>query len=234
MGFAGRGETYLKMLLPVLAGVVYFTVPAVREFIQTGMYYIQQRDFNGLRSFILQFGVWAPATSILLMMLQSVVPFVPGLALTITNAWIFGWQYGAWYSWLGALAGAVLDFGLARYYGRPVVERLVGVKYVCFTEKFFLKYGMLAVLITRLTPIIPFKVVSFGAGLTRVTFWQYLFATGIGQIPAIIMYSLLGQNITGSIFLTITVTILLTAAGFILYHYRRWLVWGCQEKKRRS
>lgn len=229
MQLRGKQELILKILLPVLAVVLYFTVPAVQEFIQNGMGYIERRDFTGLRAFILQYGPWAPVTAILLMMLQSVVPFVPGLVLTMTNAWIFGWQYGTCYSWLGALSGAWLDFTIARYYGRPVVERIIGTQNVCFAEQFFLKYGLLAVLLTRLTPVIPFKVVSYGAGLTRVTLWQYLIATGLGQTPAIIMYSLLGQNITASAILTVTLTVLLAAAGVLLY--RRVIVQGRKEEK---
>lgn len=229
MQLRGKGELLLKILLPALLALLYFTVPAIQEFVNNGIGFIERRDFTGLRSFILQYGSWAPLTAILMMVLQSVIPFVPGLALTMTNAWIFGWQYGTCYSWIGALGGAWLDFAIARYYGRPMVEHIIGPGNVAFAKQFFLKYGLLAVLFTRLTPIIPFKVVSYGAGLTRVTLWQYLVATGLGQTPAIIMYSFLGQNITGSVIFTVTITVLLAAAGALFY--RRLLIQGRKDEK---
>ncbi|VBB06177.1 Hypothetical protein LUCI_1393 [Lucifera butyrica] len=198
----------------------YYLFPPVHDFVINGASYLKDRDFEGLRRFILAYGIWAPLTSILLMSVQSLLPFLPGIFLTITNAWIFGWQFGSFYSWLGALLGAVLDFAVARWYGRPVVRKLVREKYLVITDRFFVRYGVMAVLITRLTPIVPFKVVSYGAGLTTISTGQFILATGIGQIPAIIVYSILGQNITHSICAAITATSLLILFAVFVYFYR--------------
>lgn len=210
----------LKVMALVLAVAAYYMLPGLQEFVTTGIGYLKIRDFEGLREFILSYGIWAPIISIALMTIQSAVPLVPGIAITITNAWIFGWHYGAIYSWTGALLGATLDFGIARWYGRPVVERFVNPKYLCLTDKFFHRHGILAVFITRITPIIPFKVISYGAGLTALTITEFIAATGIGQTPAIVLYSILGQNLTKSIKATIAVTSLLIAAGAVIYYYR--------------
>jgi uncharacterized membrane protein YdjX (TVP38/TMEM64 family) len=209
-----------KILVLMSAASAYYLLPDLQQFIKSGIGYLRVRDFDGLRQFILSYGVWAPITSIALMTIQSAVPLVPGIAITITNAWIFGWHYGAVYSWAGAFLGATLDFGIARWYGRPVVERFVNPKYLCLTDKFFHRHGILAVFITRLTPIIPFKVVSFGAGLTALTLPEYMLATGIGQTPAIVLYSILGQHLTKSIKAVIGVTSILIISGALVYYYR--------------
>jgi uncharacterized membrane protein YdjX (TVP38/TMEM64 family) len=145
------------------------------------------------------------------------------LAITITNAWIFGWQWGALYSWLGALLGASLDFGLARWYGRPLVEKIIRPQQLDIFDAFFLKHGIISVFITRLTPIMPFKVVSYGAGLTTISPGQFALATGVGQTPAIILYSVLGQNLIKNLFATVVITILLVVAGLVAYRYRETL-----------
>jgi uncharacterized membrane protein YdjX (TVP38/TMEM64 family) len=204
----------------IVAIVAYFYLPGVQEFFKCGVTYLWYRDFEGLRQFILDYGFWAPICSILLMTLQSLVPFVPGLAITLTNAWIFGWQYGAIYSWVGALLGACLDFAIARWYGRPVVEKFINGKYLKITDAFLRKHGVFAIFITRLTPIIPFKMVSYGAGLTTLSFYRYVIATAIGQVPAILLYSVIGQNLTRSIRATIIVASLLVAIGAIGYYLR--------------
>lgn len=216
----GKSLYIIKGLVLAAAVAVYFCVPGVGEFVSTGVGYLHNRDFEGLRTFILSYGVWAPLTSIALMTVQSMVPLVPGLAITITNAWVFGWEYGAVYSWIGALAGAALDFGIARWYGRPVVERFVNPRYLNLTDQFFRRHGVLAVFITRLTPVIPFKVISYGAGLTAITFQQYVVATGVGQTPAIMLYSFLGQHLTSSIRWAILVTTLLILVTLLVYYYR--------------
>lgn len=216
----GWTVTGLKIIVLAFAITAYYLLPGLQEFVSTGIGYLRVRNFEGLREFILSYGIWAPIISIALMTIQSAVPLVPGIAITITNAWIFGWHYGALYSWAGALLGATLDFGIARWYGRPVVERFVNPKYLCLTDKFFHRHGILAVFITRITPIIPFKVISYGAGLTALTLAEFMAATGIGQTPAIVLYSILGQNLTKSIKATIAVTSLLIVAGAVLYYYR--------------
>jgi len=198
----------------------YFYLPGLQEFFATGITYLHYRDFEGLRQFILSYGTWAPVASITLMVIQSLVPLVPGLLITITNAWIFGWQYGALYSWTGGLLGAILDFGIAKWYGRLFVERFVKKKYLTMIDVFLQKYGILAVFFTRLTPIIPFKVVSYGAGLSTMSLFKFVLATAIGQAPATILYSILGQNITHNIRITIAITSLLISAGLVTYYYR--------------
>lgn len=221
MVFPAAKKTYvLKLSVLGIAAIAYYFLPGIRSFVEIGMKYLCNRDFEGLRQFILSYGMWAPCTTIALMIVQSMVPFVPGLAITITNAWIFGWQYGALYSWVGALLGATLDFGIARWYGRPVVENFISVKYLDWSDGFFARHGVMAVFITRLTPIVPFKVISYGAGLTTISLCQFLVATGVGQTPAIILYSILGENLVCSIHATAVITTLLVGFGFLIYCYR--------------
>lgn len=210
----------VKFGVLVLAIAAYYFFPGVQEFVSSGTGFLRGRDLEGLRQFILSYGVWAPVTSVALMAIQSMIPLVPGIVVTITNAWIFGWQYGAVYSWIGALLGAILDFGIARWYGRPVVEKFVRAHHLDASDRFFQRYGILAVFITRLTPVIPFKVISYGAGLTTLAIWQFVVATGVGQTPAIVLYSILGQHLTRSLKAAIVVTSLLIMLGVLAYYFR--------------
>lgn len=210
----------IKLGVLLLAVLLYYCLPGVQDFLRIGLGFLQRHDFAGLRLFILAYGFWAPVISIILMAMQSMVPLVPGLVITITNALIFGWEYGAVYSWIGALLGASLDFGIARWYGRPCVEKIISSRYLDLTDGFFRRHGVLAVLISRLTPIIPFKAVSYGAGLTAISAGQFIIATAVGQTPAIVLYSILAHSMTHSIFSAIVTTLLLVACGVVAYYYR--------------
>ncbi len=210
----------MKILVLGLSVAAYFYIPGVRAFIEQGISYLKHNEYEQLRNLILSYGMWAPITSIVLMSVQSLVPLVPGIAVTIANAWIFGWFAGSIYSWIGALVGALLDFGIARWYGRPVIEKLVNSKCLNMTDVFFHRHGVAAVFITRLTPVVPFKIISYGAGLTAISVQEYIMATGIGQTPGIVLYSILGQNIRRSVWATVVITILLVAVGILAYRYR--------------
>ena len=112
-----------------------------------------------------------------------------------------------------------MDFGIARWYGRPLVERIVKPRYLLIIDRFFQRNGVLAVFITRLTPVIPFKAVSYGSGLTSISIWYYLLATGIGQTPAIVLYSVLGQQLARNVYKMVAITTLMALAGLLLFFY---------------
>lgn len=207
----------------IVAITVYFIVPAVHEFVVSGLRILYERNFHQLKNLILSYGVWAPITAICLMAVQSLFPFVPGLAITIANAWIFGWLWGTLYSWVGSLIGATIDFGIARWYGRPVLGRFVNAAYLDKLNTFFVTYGVIAIALARLTPVIPYKLVSYGAGLTEISCGKYLLATGMGQTPAILLYSYLGQNITRSLHATILITSMFVLLLAIAYYYREFI-----------
>lgn len=42
-----------------------------------------------------------------------------------------------------------------------------------------------------------FDIVSYAAGLTSMSFWSFFWATGLGQLPATIIYSYIGEMLTG-------------------------------------
>jgi uncharacterized membrane protein YdjX (TVP38/TMEM64 family) len=56
-------------------------------------------------------------------------------------------------------------------------------------EVFFEKYGKNTILVARLLPFVPFDPISYAAGLTPMKFGGFFLATGLGQLPATIVYS---------------------------------------------
>ena len=87
-------------------------------------------------------------------------------------------------------------FTLPRFLGAKHVARILSQPLVDKTDEFLNKYGSHAILIARLLPYIPFDVVSYVAGLTRMRFISFWIATGIGQLPATAVYTFLGDKIS--------------------------------------
>ena len=69
---------------------------------------------------ILSWGMWGVAAAILLMVLHSFVPF-PAEVVAMANGMLYGPLWGTLITWVGAMLGAYLAFGLARWLGRPFV-----------------------------------------------------------------------------------------------------------------
>ena len=181
--------------LLVVFGLLYFVVPSFKEGVNEAVRLLASADIVRLKDYLLSFGVWAPVVSGLLMVLQSIAAPLPAFVITFANGLLFGAFWGAILSWSSAMVGAIICYYVARSLGRPVVERMVGKKSLALADRFFERYGRYAVLIARLIPIISFDVVSYAAGLTSIGPVEFLIATGIGQAPATVLYSILGQNI---------------------------------------
>lgn len=90
---------------------------------------------------------------------------------------------------LGADMGAVINYSLAYFLGRPVVYRfaesrlgrmcLLNRQKIERSEKFFSDHGMTATLVGRVLPGIR-QLISIPAGLARMNFWKFILYTTIG------------------------------------------------------
>lgn len=203
-------------ILALVIGVYLFVGP-VNKFINQMVYYLSMLDLESLKKYILSFGVWAPIVSFILMILQSIVAPLPAFLITFANAALFGWVKGAILSWTSAMAGAALCFYIARFLGRDTVEKLTSKFALDSIDEFFEKYGKHTILIARLLPFISFDIVSYAAGLTSMSFVSFFIATGIGQLPATIIYSYVGGMLTGGAKLMMMGLLILSAISIFIY-----------------
>ena len=70
--------------------------------------------------------------------------------------------------------------------------------------------------IARLLPFVSFDAVSYFAGLTPIKFWPFFIATGIGQLPATIVYSYVGGMLTGGVKYFVTALLCIFAISIIV------------------
>lgn len=201
-----KTQLIIWCLVIAASAISYLASPGVRSFASEAYDVLARanpKDIEGgirsLRSYLLGFGIWAPIVSSVLMIMQMIIAPIPGQFITFTNGLLFGVWWGTLLSWSSAMAGAAICFGIGRAFGRTVVEKLVGASSLKMVDRFFDRYGTHAILVARLIPFVPFDPVSYGAGLTSIGFWRFFIATGIGQLPATVVYSWLGHNMTGTI-----------------------------------
>ncbi|MCG9968219.1 TVP38/TMEM64 family protein [Pelotomaculum terephthalicicum JT] len=143
---------------------------------------------EGLRDYIASYGVFGP---IVYMTMFSVIP--AGSVIAVAGGMAFGMYFGTLYTIIGAMIGATVAFYISRLLGRDFVEKLVKGKMQKF-EDGMEKGGFLLVLMMRLIPIIPFNVISYGAGLTRIKYIDYILSTMIGIIPGVLVFTNLGDK----------------------------------------
>jgi uncharacterized membrane protein YdjX (TVP38/TMEM64 family) len=198
----------------IILSICIFVEP-VRTTIEQLIFLFGICDVESIKGYILSFGIWAPVVSFLLMVFQSIIAPLPAFLITFSNAALFGWIKGAVLSWSSAMVGAALCFAIARFLGREITEKLTSRLALQKVDLFFEQYGKHTILIARLLPFVSFDIVSYAAGLTSMSFWSFFWATGIGQLPATIIYSYAGEMLTGGA-RTIVVGLLVLFAFSIL------------------
>jgi uncharacterized membrane protein YdjX (TVP38/TMEM64 family) len=200
----------LAVLIP------YALVPTLRLEIHGAVLLAARADIAPLRDYLLGFGWWAPVISTGMQILTSIIAPLPSFVLAFVNAMLFGWWWGAVLTWTSALLAAALCFGIARTLGRPAVERFVPRGALGRMDRFFLRNGVLAVLIARMIPFINPDVLSYAAGFTPMRWRLFLLSIAVGSVPSTALYSYLGsRGVTSVGWLLIPLVLLgvLTLAG---------------------
>ena len=207
----------ILLFLGVIAVVaLYYLYAPFRAFLKEVFRVFATGDFQKLKDFVASYGPYAAAISFLLMVLQSVVAPLPAFLITFANAALFGFWKGALLSWSSAMVGAALCFFIARSLGREAVEKLTSKGALKNIDDFFKRHGKQSILIARLLPFISFDIVSYAAGLSSVSFLGFWVATGLGQLPATLVYSYVGGFLTGGAKLLVTGLLILFALAFLI------------------
>ena len=170
----GRLAAYLSIALVILALLILGGR-------QLGVYVPQ------FRAWVEAQGALAPVVFILGYAVATLA-FIPGSALTLAAGAIFGVVKGTIYTLLGATLGASAAFLVARYVARGAIERRIsGNPRFAAIDRAVGREGFKIVALLRLSPVLPFNLLNYTLGLTRVRFLHYL-AASIAMLPGTVLY----------------------------------------------
>ena len=194
-----RKSARIFLIVVILLAVLsFYFIPAFRTKVTQILMLFRSMNVESIIGYLRSFGIWAVVISFLLMMFQSIIAPLPAFLITFANAAVFGWWQGALLSWTSAMAGALVCFYIARIAGRDIIEKMNKNFSLETIDEYFDRYGRHTILICRLLPFISFDFISYAAGLTAIKPLPFLIATGLGQLPATIVYSYVGSNLTGN------------------------------------
>lgn len=102
---------------------------------------------------------------------------------------------------LGALLGALINYFLSRWLGRPIIYAFVDSKWGHMlqlsgekmerAEKYFNEHGVVSTLVGRLIPVIR-QLISIPAGLSKMNIWAFMLYTTLGALVWNCVLALLG------------------------------------------
>lgn len=136
-------------------------------------------------------GLWGPLVFVAGYAI-AVVAFIPGSILSLAAGAVFGLAEGTLYVITGATLGCTLAFWVARYGARDTVQRWVSKNpRVARIDRAVESQGLKIVLLLRLSPVVPFNLLNYALGLTRVRTLHYVVACA-AMLPGTLLYVYLG------------------------------------------
>ncbi len=119
--------------------------------------------------------------------------FIPASVLTFGAGAVYGFWGGTLLVLVGNGLGSLLCLLVTRYLFRNAASRFFKRHRKWSAVVDAVQHdGWKIVLLTRLSPVMPFSLINYSLGLTRFSAWHFLAATEIGSVPAIAIYVYLG------------------------------------------
>jgi uncharacterized membrane protein YdjX (TVP38/TMEM64 family) len=83
---------------------------------------------QNIKDVIRDSGIFGPIIYILFHSLTIIIAPLGGEVLFLSSGVLFGFWRGVLYSIISGYIGAIVNFGLARYFGKKIVLKLIGTK----------------------------------------------------------------------------------------------------------
>ena len=208
----------LILLVSGIAAMVWTT--GIRDWI----------DPNRMILLLKDLGSMAPVVYILIMAGTVVISPIPSLPLDAAAGAVFGPFLGTVYSVLGAEAGALISFFIGRALGRETIARLLKAD-IAFCDLCAERQLIYAIFIARLLPFFSFDIISYGAGLTRISVRGFALATLLGMILPTFVVNYFGSNIFSGSALTFVLAGLMVLFFFLVPIWiKRKNPWGLYDR----
>jgi uncharacterized membrane protein YdjX (TVP38/TMEM64 family) len=165
----------LPLIVLLMLGVIYYQI-------EKSGFTVVISDAEQLRNWVLEFGSTGPLIIMSLMAIAIVINPLPSAPIALVAGVLYGHTWGTAYIVIGATAGALVAFAVARMVGYEFLQRFLGKK---ISLGWFGSQNVLMsmVFFSRLMPFISFDLVSYGAGLTPIKLWRFFIATFAGLVP---------------------------------------------------
>lgn len=168
---------------PTIARILKFALIAC---LVAGMIWgINQIGVDQLRNEVQRFGAWAPLALLGLRFVSIVIPILPGTLYALLAGGLFGFGVGLATIVIADALACVLNFYLARRYGRSLVQKLVGAKLMDRVDRFSQQHleGNFF-LATGFMMGGGFDFVAYGIGMTQMRWRTFLSALGLSLMVA--------------------------------------------------
>jgi len=136
-------------------------------------------------------GVLAGLAGVCLLVADVALP-VPSSLVMIAHGALFGVAIGTLLSLVGSTGAALAGFAVGRRSGLLLV-RLVPVEELLRANRLLIRWGMLAIVVTRPVPLLA-ETTAIVVGTSRLGWGRATLAALVGSLPGALLYALAGAG----------------------------------------
>lgn len=202
---------------------LYFLWPSFQSFIDEAVDVLRSGERARVEQWVQGFGAWGVVIILVLMLLQTLLAFLPSLVTMVVAVLAYGPLVGGALAWGGLILAASLGYGIGRSLGPVTVDRLIGTKTERKVSRFVERYGAWAIVAARISPVLSTDAVSFAAGLVKMRYLRFLLATAAGTLPLTVLIAYLGSDVERlkSGLIWVSVVSLVVFVGYVVYDRRK-------------
>jgi len=192
--FAQHWIALLSALLISCAIAAWFVWPAYHEGLNRAFELMREGDIEQLRQWIAGFGAIGPVLIVLMMVVQMFLIVVPSWLLMLIAILAYGPVAGVFIAVVAVVFASLVGYGIGHAVGSATLQRLLGKKTAMKVKTQVEQYGLWAVVITRINPLLSNDAISFVGGMLDMGLLRFLLATVAGILPLAIALAVLGEN----------------------------------------
>ncbi|KUG21894.1 alkaline phosphatase like protein [hydrocarbon metagenome] len=169
---------------------------------------------------------------IVIQIIQVVAAPIPGELTGIIGGILYGPFWGTIYSTIGLTVGSWIAFMLARFFGEPLLEKVVSKEVFAKFEHFMEHKGLLVSFLLFLIPGFPKDYLCYIMGVSLIPTGTFLVISTVGRIFGTIMLSVTGSFASNGQYSFLTVFLVIGVILFIVaYYYHDKLIEFLKKRK---
>lgn len=178
----------------ILLVALYWIWPSYQDFLNEAWGALSSGEEERIHEWVSQFGPWGPLVLVVLMTLQMFLFIAPSWLLMVIAVLAYGGFWGCLLSIAAVAIASAVGYGLGHLVGEYTLDRLLGEgtkrKVLRETDR----YGIWAIVIARINPLLSNDAISLVGGMLHMGFWRFLGATLLGITPLAILIGVMGED----------------------------------------
>ena len=185
--------------------------------------------------FIQSFHPYDEVIFILFQIVQVVAAPIPGELTGFIGGYLYGPVMGIIYSTIGLTLGSWLAFGIAHFFGMPLLEKVVKKDIIEKFNYFMEHKGVLVTFFLFLIPGFPKDYLCYIMGVSRMPAHTFLIVSAAGRLFGTIMLSLTGSSTRDGHYILLSFLVAVGIITFIAaYYYQDKLLEILKKKSKRT